>query len=89
MTDKQMLDSILEAYTTWKETLGAMPNSSDMHDLTDDECYAMMDNYEKEIANLEHKFFTLLDEAVERAWRNAQRDDEDEYEEIPMEYFLK
>ena len=26
MTDKQMLDAILEAYTTWKETLGANKN---------------------------------------------------------------
>ena len=68
MTDKQMLDAILEVYTTWKETLGAVPNASDTPEI--------MDCYEKEIANLEHKFFTLLDEAVERAWRNAQPDED-------------
>ena len=77
MTDKQMLDAILEAYTTWKETHAAMPNASDKPE--------MMDCYEKEIANLEHKFFTLLDQAVERAWTNATVDEE----EIPMEDFLK
>ena len=76
MTDKQMLDAILEAYTTWKETHAAMPNASDKPDL--------MDCYEKEIANLEHNFFTLMDEAVERAWRNAQPE-----EELQIEDFLK
>ena len=78
MTDKQMLDAILEAYTTLKKTLDAMPNSSDRPDA--------MDCYEKEIANLEHNFFTLMDEAVERAWTNATVDED---EEIPMEDFLK
>lgn len=78
MTDKQMLDAILEAYTTWKETLAAMPNASDRPE--------MLDNYEREIANLEHNFFTLMDEAVERAWTNAKFDED---EEIPMEYFLQ
>ena len=84
MTDTQMLDAILEAYTTWKETHAAMPNASDRLDLTDDEYYALMDCYEKEIANLEHNFFTLLDEAVDRAWTNATFD-----EELPMEELLK
>ena len=78
MTDTQMLDAILEAYTTWKETHAAMPNASDKPE--------MIDGYEKEIANLEHNFFTLMDEAVERAWTNAQPDED---EEIPMDYFLK
>lgn len=78
MTDEQMLDSILDAYTTWKETLGAMPKSSDKPE--------MMDNYEKEIAHLEHNFFTLLDQAVERAWTNATFDED---EELLMEDFLK
>ena len=76
MTDKQMLDAILEAYTIWTETHAAMHNSSDKPDL--------IDGYEKEIANLEHNFFTLLDQAVERAWRNATVD-----EELPIEEFLK
>ena len=78
MTDKQTLDAILEAYTTWKETLAAMPNASDKPE--------MMDCYEKEIANLEHNFFTLMDEAVERAWTNATADED---EDIPIEDFLK
>ena len=86
MTDKQMLDAILEAYTTWKETLGAVPSVSDRLGMTDDECYAMMDCYEKEIANLEHNFFTLMDEAVDRAWTNATFEED---EELPMEDFLK
>ena len=78
MTDKQMLNAILEAYTTLKETLAAMPNASDRPE--------MMDGYEKEIANLEHDFFTLMDEAVERAWINAKFDED---EEIPMDELLK
>ena len=78
MTDKQMLNAILEAYTTWKETLAAMPNASDEPEI--------MDCYEKEIANLEHNFFTLMDQAVERAWTNAQLDED---EEIQIEDFLK
>ena len=78
MTDKETLNAILEAYTTWKETLGAMHNASDKPDV--------MDGYEKEIANLEHNFFTLMDEAVERAWTNATFDED---EEILMEEFLQ
>ena len=78
MTDKQMLDAILQAYTTWKETLAAMPNATDRPE--------MLDCYEKEIANLEHNFFTLMDEAVERAWTNAKFDED---EEIPMDELLK
>ena len=78
MTDKQMLDAILEAYTNWKETLAARPNASDRFDI--------IDSYEKEIANLEHDFFTLLDEAVERAWTNATFDED---EDIPIDEFLK
>ena len=78
MTDKQMLDAILQAYTTWKKTLAAMPNASERPEI--------MDGYQKEIANLEHNFFTLMDEAVERAWTNATVDED---EEIPMEEFLK
>ena len=86
MTDKQTLDAILEAYTTWKETLAAMPNAPDRLGMTDDECYALMDGYEREIANLEHNFFTLMDEAVERAWTNAALDED---EELQIEDFLK
>ena len=78
MTDKQMLDAILQAYTTWKKTLAAMLNASERPEI--------MDGYQKEIANLEHNFFTLMDEAVERAWTNATVDED---EEIPMEEFLK
>ena len=78
MTDTQMLNAILEAYTTWKKTIAAMPNASDRPE--------EMDGYEKEIAHLEHDFFTLMDEAVERAWRNEALDED---EEIPMEEFLK
>ena len=63
MTDTQMLNAILESYTTLKKTIAAMLNASDKPEI--------MDNYEKEIANLEYDFFTLLDEAVERAWTNA------------------
>lgn len=78
MNDTQMLNAILEAYTKWNETRAAMPNASDKPDV--------MDCYEKEIANLEHNFFTLMDEAVERAWTNATFDED---EEILVEYFLK
>ena len=78
MTDTQTLNAILEAYTTWKETRAAVPNASDKPEI--------MDDYEKEIANLEHNFFTLMDEAVERAWTNAQLDED---EELPVEEFLK
>ena len=77
MTDKETLDAILEKYTTLKKTIAAMPNASDGPD---------MDGYEKEIANLEYEFFTLMDEAVERAWTNATFDED---EELPMEAFLK
>ena len=78
MTDKQTLDAILEAYTKLKETRAAMPNASDKPEI--------MDGYEKEIANLEYNFFTLMDEAVDRAWTNATFDED---EELPMEEFLK
>ena len=78
MTDTQTLNAILEAYTNWKETLAAMPDASDRPDA--------MDCYEKELANLEHDFFTLMDEAVERAWTNATFDED---EEIQMDEFLK
>ena len=86
MTDKQVLDSILEAYTNWKETIGTIPNASDCLDMTDAEYDAMMDSYKKEIANLEYSFFMLMDKAVERAWTNARFDED---EEIPIDYFLK
>lgn len=86
MTDKQVLDSILEAYTNWKETIGTIPNASDCLGMTDDEYDAMMDSYKKEISNLEYAFFMLMDKAVERAWRNTTFDED---EEIPMEEFLK
>ena len=78
MTDTQTLNAILEAYITLKNTITAMPNASDKPE--------MLDCYEKELANLEYDFFTLLDEAVERAWTNATFDEDDE---IPMEAFLK
>lgn len=78
MTDRQMLDAILEAYTTLKNTIAAMPNASDKPEI--------MDCYEKELANLEYDFFTLLDEAVERAWTNATFDED---EEISIEDFLQ
>ena len=69
MDDKQMLDAILDAYTTLKKTIAAMPNASERPDV--------MDCYEKELANIEHDFFTLLDEAVERAWTNATIDEDE------------
>ena len=78
MTDTQTLNAILEAYTNLKKTIAAMPNASDRPDA--------MDGYQKEIANLEYEFFTLLDEAVERAWRNSTFDED---EEIPIDAFLK
>ena len=78
MTDKQILSDILEKYTTLKDTIAAMHNASDKPDA--------MDGYEKELANLEYDFFTLLDEAVERAWRNEAFDED---EEILVEDLLK
>ena len=56
MTDTQILDGILKAYTKWNETIRAMSKASDRPDV--------MDCYEKEIANLEYAFFRLIDKAI-------------------------
>ena len=56
MTDTQILDAILKAYTKWNETIRAMSKASDRPDA--------MDCYEKEIANLEYAFFKLIDKAI-------------------------
>lgn len=76
MTDTQMLNSILEAYTNWQEMIGQIPEASDCLDMTDEQYDHMIDCYDKEIAKLKHEFLKLMDEAVDRAWRNATFDED-------------
>ena len=77
MTDTQTLNAILEAYTNWQETIGEIPEASDYPDMTDERYDHILDCYDKEVAKLKNKFFTLMDEAVDRAWRNATFDEDD------------
>ena len=64
MTDKQILESILEAYIAWQETIGLVPETSDCLHMTDEQYDAMTENFNKEIARLKNEFFELMDKAV-------------------------
>ena len=71
MTDKQILDQILEAYIAWQEEIGVLPEEKDCFDMTDFEYAKMTQSYEKEIARLKNEFFALMDKAAaERELRN-------------------
>lgn len=70
MTDKQILESILEAYTNWQEEIGVLPEEKDCFDMTDQEYVAMTQSYEKEITRLKNEFFALMDKAVAGKLRN-------------------
>ena len=64
MTDKQILDQILEAYIAWQEEIGLVPETSDRLHLTDEQYDAMMESFNKEIARLKNEFFALMNKAV-------------------------
>ena len=71
MTDTQILDQIIEAYTNWQEEIGLVPETSDCLHMTDEQYDAMMESFNKEIARLKNEFFALIDKAAsERELRN-------------------
>ena len=70
MTDTQILESILEAYTNWQEEIGVIPEEKDCFDMTDYEYVAMTQSYEKEITRLKNEFFALMDKAASGELRN-------------------
>ena len=70
MTDKQILDQIIEAYEDWQAEIGILPEEKDCFDMTDFEYVKMTQSYEKEIARLENKFFELVSKAASGQLRN-------------------
>ena len=64
MTDKQILDQILEAYANWQAEIGIIPEEKDCLHMTDEQYDAMTQSYEKEIARLKNEFFALIDKAA-------------------------
>ena len=64
MTDKQILESILDAYQHWQAEIGVIPEEKDCFYMTDEQYDAMVESYEKEIARLKNEFFSLMDKAV-------------------------
>ena len=70
MTDTQILDQILEAYTAWQEEIGVLPEEKDCFDMTDQEYVSMTQSYEKEIARLKNEFFSLVSKASSGELRN-------------------
>ena len=71
MTDKQILDQIIEAYENWQAEIGILPEEKDCFDMTDQEYVKMTQSYEKEIARLKNEFFELVSKAAsERELRN-------------------
>ena len=64
MTDTQILDQIIEAYTNWQEEIGVLPEEKDCVDMTDFEYVKMTQSYEKEITRLKNEFFALIDKAA-------------------------
>lgn len=70
MTDTQILDQILEAYTNWQEEIGVLPEEKDCFDMTDFEYVKMTQSYEKEIARLKNEFFALMNKAASGELRN-------------------
>ena len=70
MTDKQILESILEAYIAWQEEIGVLPEEKDCFDMTDFEYAKMMQSYDKEITRLKNEFFSLMNKAASGELRN-------------------
>ena len=70
MTDKQILDQIIEAYIAWQEEIGVLPEEKDCVDMTDFEYVKMTQSYEKEITRLKNEFFALMDKAASGELRN-------------------
>ena len=70
MTDKQILDQIIEAYEDWQAEIGILPEEKDCFDMTDFEYVKMTQSYEKEITSLKNKFFELVSKAASGELRN-------------------
>ena len=70
MTDKQILDQILEAYIHWQAEIGVIPEVNDCFYMTDEQYDAMVESYEKEIARLKNEFFSLVSKAASGELRN-------------------
>lgn len=70
MTDKQILDQIIEAYIAWQEEIGVLPEEKDCLHMTDEQYDAMTQSYEKEITRLKNEFFALMDKAASGELRN-------------------
>ena len=70
MTDKQILNQIIEAYIAWQEEIGVLPEEKDCFDMTDQEYVKMTQSYEKEIARLKNEFFELVSKAASGELRN-------------------
>ena len=70
MTDKQILDQIIEAYQDWKAEIGIRPEEKDCFYMTDEQYDAMTESFDKEIARLENEFFSLMDKAASGELRN-------------------
>ena len=70
MTDKQILDQIIEAYIAWQEEIGVLPEEKDCFDMTDFEYVKMTQSYDKEITRLKKEFFALMDKAASGELRN-------------------
>ena len=64
MTDKQILDQIIEAYIAWQEEIGLIPETSECLHMTDEQYDAMMESFNKEITRLKNEFFALIDKAA-------------------------
>ena len=64
MTDTQILDQIIEAYTNWQEEIGIIPEVNDCFYMTDEQYDAMTESFDKEIARLENEFFSLVSKAA-------------------------
>ena len=79
MTDKQILDQILEAYIAWQEEIAAFPDRSERPEMTDEEYDALSEKYDDAIKKSERHVFELLDSALSRAeedpdfWKFANR----------------
>ena len=70
MTDKQILDQIIEAYEDWQAEIGILPEAKDCFYMTDQEYDKMTQSFEKEIARLKNKFFELVSKAASGELRN-------------------
>ena len=70
MTDKQILDQIIEAYIAWQEEIGLVPETSECLHMTDEQYDAMMERFNKEIARLKNEFFALMNKAASGELRN-------------------